>query len=67
MTSEGVGAWLAAEEALAAGWLEERRKMIESPEMLCARCVPMTEATDGGLKTLLELMVKCCCLEVKGC
>ena len=32
--------------------------MLESPEMLCALYLPVTEATNGGLKTLLGLMVK---------
>ena len=35
--------------------------------MLSALSLPVTEVTDGGLKTLLGLMVKCSCLEVPGC
>ena len=42
------------------------------PKMLVQRCrvftySPVTEATDGGLNTLIRLMVKCSCLEVPGC
>ena len=29
--------------------------------MLCALSLPVIEATDGGLKCLLRLMVKCSC------
>ena len=39
-------------------------KNAENPEMLCALSSPVTEATDGGLKCLARLMVKCTCLEV---
>ena len=28
-------------------------KMLESPEMLCARSLPVTEATDGWLKSVV--------------
>ena len=33
---------------------------------MCELSSPLTEATDGGLKLLLGLMVKCSCLEVAG-
>ena len=36
------------------------------PKMLCELST-VTEATNGGLKLLLGLMVKCSCLEVPGC
>ena len=39
-----------------AGWLLRR---LERPEMLCKLSSPVTEATDSGLKLLLEPMVKC--------
>ena len=41
--------------------------MLESPEMLCALSLPVTEAIDGGLKCLVALMVKCSLLAVLGC
>ena len=40
---------------------------LERPEMLCELFSHVTEATDGGLKLLLGLMVKCSCLEIPGC
>ena len=33
--------------------------------MLCEPSAPVTEATEGGLKLLIGLMVKCSCLEVQ--
>ena len=36
-------------------------------EMLCELSSPVTEATNSGLKLLLELVVKCSSLEVLGC
>ena len=42
-------------------------KILESPEMLCALSLPVTEATEGGLKCLIGLMVTRSCLEVPGC
>ena len=42
-------------------------KSLERPEMLCALSSPLTEATDGGLKALLGLMVKCSHLQAQGC
>ena len=35
--------------------------------MLCTLFTRVTEATDDGLKFLLSLMVKLCCLEVSSC
>ena len=35
--------------------------------MLCALSSLVTEATVGGLKTLVGLMVKCSCLKVSVC
>ena len=42
-------------------------KMQERPEMLCELSSPVTEATEGGLKLLVGLIVKCSGLEVPGC
>ena len=42
-------------------------KMLKRPEMMCVRSWPVTEATDGGLKTLVALMGKCSHLEVCSC
>ena len=42
-------------------------KIFKSPGMLYALSSPVIEATDGGLKILLRLMMKCKCLEVTGC
>ena len=41
--------------------------MLESSEILCALSLPVTEATDSGLKALVGLMVKCSSLELPGC
>ena len=35
--------------------------------MLCAHSALETEATEGGLKFLVGLMMNCSCLEVLGC
>ena len=42
-------------------------KRLEKPEMLCELSSPVTDVTDGGLKVLVRLMVKCSCLENWGC
>ena len=34
--------------------------------MLCELSLPVIEATDGGLKALVAVMVKCAHLEVQG-
>ena len=48
------------------GWTGGLGGFFLRPEMLCALSPPVTETTDGGLKTLVMLMVKCSCLEVPG-
>ena len=42
------------------------QKRPERPEMLYV-VTSVAEATEGGLKLLLGLVVKCICLEVPGC
>ena len=42
-------------------------KNAESPEILCALSLPVTEATNIGLNCFLGLMVKCSCVEGLGC
>ena len=37
-------------------------KMLDRPELLCEAFSPVREATDGGLKVLVELMEKYSCL-----
>ena len=42
-------------------------KQLERLGVLCELSLPVTEATDNGLKVLEGLMVKCSCLGVPGC